>query len=185
MTTKPTPSTGRAWTCEHTPVRATTFSGSYCDKCGVVLSPPQLVSTGDALPDALANEVRALAEDSNYSNEMIGIAVRNWFHRQPARVKADAPIAGELEELRAVAKMLGLRGFLADEDTVLKAADRIASLQADKVRKDEAVEAIERRISELRGDRRSQGFSTTADDRELDVLLRVRAALNPEQGEKL
>lgn len=31
--------------------------------------------------DALANEVRDIAEDSNYSNEMVGIAVRNWFHR--------------------------------------------------------------------------------------------------------
>jgi hypothetical protein len=30
---------------------------------------------------SLEDEVRAIAEDSNYSNELLGIAVRNWFHR--------------------------------------------------------------------------------------------------------
>lgn len=40
---------------------------------------------GEVSGETLADQVRAIAEDSDYSNEMVGIAVRNWFHRRAMR----------------------------------------------------------------------------------------------------
>lgn len=37
---------------------------------------------------SLADEVRDIAEDDRYSNDMLGITVRNWFHRERAMQEA-------------------------------------------------------------------------------------------------
>lgn len=49
-------------------------------------------SPDTSLSDALADEVREIAEDYNYSNEMVGIAVRNWFHHAAMKSKEQSNV---------------------------------------------------------------------------------------------
>jgi hypothetical protein len=64
-----------------TAYNAGSFNVPYWDALAEAAIAALSTIESDVVSDSLADEVRAIAGDGNYSNEMLGIAVRNWFHR--------------------------------------------------------------------------------------------------------